>query len=222
MKSNIIADIISTIKEHKIYPNQLYNNKNTKNINITPRQSNIHNKIYSNTSTKIKVNKLNGNVEKINSNFTSQIKSSTRTHKSREKKINDTEIKKCISNQKMLLVNKPFLTNDRSKNKKNEFKKYDSLVNSLFNSYENKGCMTTTSTNKIKSEFNSSQRERNKSKQIQKEQNIGFVKSFCDENNGNKNFSIAGSSSTSEKKLVKKTKSNININLNNNFNNIII
>jgi len=224
MKSNIITDIISAIKEHKIYPNQLYNNKNTKNINITPRQSNIHNKIYSNTSTKIKVNKLNGNEEKINSNFTSQIKSSTRTHKSREKKINDIEIKKSISNQKMLLVNKPFHTNDRSKNKKNEFKKYDSLVNSLFNSYENKGCMTTTSTNKIKSEFNSSQRERNKSKQIQKEQNIGFVKSFCDENNGNKNknFSIAGSSSTSEKKLVQKTKSNININLNNNFNNIII
>jgi hypothetical protein len=125
----------------------------------------------------------------------------------------------------MLLVNKPFHTNDRSKNKKNELKKYDSLVNSLFNSYDNKGYLTTTSTNKIKNEINSSQREKNKSKQRQKKQNIGYVKSFCDENNGNrnKNFTISGFS-TSGKNLIKKTKSNnnININLNNNFNNIII
>ena len=217
--------MLSKIKEHKIYPNKLCNKKNIKNNNITPRQSNIHNNIYSNTSTKITVNKLNNNEEKINSNLTSQIKSSIRTNKSKEKKINDTEIKKSISNQKMLLVSKPFHTNDRSKNKKNELKKYDSLVNSLFNSYDNKGYMTTTSTNKIKSEINSSQRERNKSKQMQKNQNIGYVKSFCDENNGskNKNFTIA-SSSTSGKNLIKKTKSNnnININLNNNFNNIII
>ena len=225
MKSNIILDIFSKIKEHKIYPNELCYKQNIKNNSITPRQSNIHNNIYSNTSTKITVNKLNNNEEKINSNLTSQMKSSTRTNKSREKKIHDTEIKKSISNQKMLLVNKPFHTNDRSKNKKNELKKYDSLVNSLFNSYDNKGYITTTSTNKIKHEINSSQRERNKSKQRQKKQNLGYVKSFCDENNGNKNknFTISGFS-TSGKNLIKKTKSNnnININLNNNFNNIII
>ena len=225
MKNNSIIDIISKIKEHKINQNKIYNKKNIKNNNITPRQSNIHNKIYSNTSTKITVNKLNSKEEKINCNLTSQMKSSTRTNKSREKKINDTEIKKSISNQKMLLVNKPFHTNDRSENKKSELIKYDSLVNSLFNSYDNKGYMTTTSTNKIKSEVNSSQRERNKSNQMQKRQNMGYVKSFCDENNGNKNknFTVTGSP-TSGKNLIKKTKSNnnININLNNNFNNIII
>ena len=88
MKSNSIIEMLSKIKEHKIYPNKLCNKKNIKNNNITPRQSNIHNNIYSNTSTKITVNKLNNNEEKINSNLTSQIKSSIRTNKSKEKKIN--------------------------------------------------------------------------------------------------------------------------------------
>jgi hypothetical protein len=133
------------------------------------------------------------------------MKSSARTNKSKEKKINDTEIKKNISNQKMLLVNKTIHTNDRSKNKKNELKKYDLLVNSLFNSYDNKGYMTTISTNKIKSEVKFSQREKNKRKQMQKKQNIGNVKSFYDEKkeSKNKNFTITGSS-TSGKALIKK------------------
>ena len=215
--------VIKKMNTLKLNHNKLIVKKNSKN-SITPRQTHILvNQINTNSNNKIKVNIINNNEENINkNNFPQKPKLNNRKSKSREKITNENSTKKTPSIKKVLTVNKSYQI--KNKNKKNDLKNYNSLINTLFsNQNENKGYMTTTSTNNnnINSEINSSKREkRSKSKGIQKKKTIDGLKQFYEDNNNHKTKVMA---STTIKKSIKKTKSNTNIkiNLNNNFNDII-
>ena len=219
--------VVSKINILKINSNKLNGKKNTKN-SITPRQTNIlKNGIKTNSNNKIKVNIISNNEENIDKNnyISHQNQNNRITNKSIDKIKKENGIKKTNSIKKVLTVNKSYHTIAKNKNKKNEKNNYNSLINSLFTSQnENKGYMTTTSTNNnINGDINSSKREkRSKSKTIQKRKTIDNLKVFSDDNNNN-NKNNGGVKTTTTKKSIKKTKSNTNIkiNLNNNFNNII-
>ena len=230
--------VLSKINNLKINTNKLTTKKSTKN-SITPRQTHIMKKVInSNSNKKIRVNMITNNEENINNNnILSNTNHKIRTNKSKEKIKTDNGIKKENSTKKILTVNKSYHTMAKNKNKKNDNKNFNSLINTLFTSQnDNKGYKTTTNTNNIimnsNSNINSSKREkrRSKSKPIQKKKtndNIKDVKTYSDEQNININVNIKSkggtTTSTTNKKCIKKTKSNnnIKINLNNNFNNLI-
>ena len=213
--------VIKKMNTLKLNHNKLIVKKNTKN-SITPRQTHIiANSININSNNKIKVNIINNNEENINkNNFPPKQKLNNRKSKSREKILNENS---ATSFNKILTVNKSHHTMVKNKNKKNEINNYNSLVNTLFTSQnENKGYMTTTSTNNIiNSQVKSSKRERrSKSKGMQKKKTKDNIDFYDNKNNNKKPKTVAP---TTIKKSIKKTKSNTNIkiNLNNNFNNII-
>ena len=224
-----IAGILTKTNTLKVNQNKLSDKKNTKN-SMTPRQTNlIKKKINGNSSTKIKVHMANNNEENINKNIlVNQLKKNNGITKSKEKLNNETTKKKSTSTKKVLKVNKSYNTIAKNKNKKNDTNNYNSLINSLFTTHnDNKGYLTTTSTNNINSDINSTKREkkRSKSKTNTRPKNMESMNCNSNDNNKNnviKNSTLAGSCTTT-KKCIKKTKSNSNIkiNLNNNFNNII-
>jgi hypothetical protein len=224
-----IAGIITKTNTLKVNQNKLSDKKNTKN-SMTPRQTNlIKKKINGNSSTKIKVHMANNNEENINKNIlVNQLKKNNGITKSKLKLNNETTKKKSTSTKKVLKVNKSYNTIAKNKNKKNDTNNYNSLINSLFTTHnDNKGYLTTTSTNNINSDINSTKREkkRSKSKTNTRPKNMESMNCNFNDNNKNnviKNSTLAGSCTTT-KKCIKKTKSNSNIkiNLNNNFNNII-
>ena len=224
-----IAGIITKTNTLKVNQNKLSDKKNTKN-SMTPRQTNlIKKKINGNSSTKIKVHMAKNNEENINKNIlVNQLKKNNGITKSKEKLNNETTKKKSTSTKKVLKVNKSYNTIAKNKNKKNDTNNYNSLINSLFTTHnDNKGYLTTTSTNNINSDINSTKREkkRSKSKTNTRPKNMENMNCNSNDNNKNnviKNSTLAGSCTTT-KKCIKKTKSNSNIkiNLNNNFNNII-
>ena len=222
-------EMISKINFLKINSNKLSTKKLSKNT-ITPRQTHIiKNLINTNSNKKIKVNMLTNNEENINNNHQNQNHLINKS-KSKGKIKNEAVTKKKNFIKKVLTVNKSYHTIAKNKNKKNDMKNYNSLINTLISSQnDNKGYMTTSSTNNnFNNDIHSTKREkRSKSKTIQKKKTIDNIKDVKAFPNG-KNFKLNNKNngegaSLTNKNCIKKTKSNSNIqiNLNNNFNNII-
>ena len=220
-KNSTTTGILSKINNFKIIPNKLYTKNFSKNI-ITPRQPNNFPKpVNTNTNIKIRVNILSNNEENIDINYNSNRKRKSKLSKSKGKKINNSGIKGDLSFKNILTVNRSYNTIVKKNNIKKNNKNYNSLVNSLFISHnENKNYMPKTNLkNKINKENNSTNRNRNKKKEILGRKTVGYMKSFKDESHYKIN--TAG---TDGKRIIKRIKSNnnIKINLSNNFKNLMI
>ena len=140
--------------------------------------------------------------------------------KSIEKK--RTQGKNAYANQNVLTVNKSYHTivKNKNKNKKNELKAYDSLINTLFMS-QTDNYLTTSTNKKTNNEIMTTERENLKNKRnLQKKKTLDNIKTI---NIKNPKTQKVTNLATTTKKVLKKTHSNykIKINLNNNFNNII-
>ena len=182
-KNSTTTGILSKINNFKIIPNKLYTKNFSKNI-ITPRQPNNFPKpVNTNTNIKIRVNILSNNEENIDINYNSNRKRKSKLSKSKGKKINNSGIKGDLSFKNILTVNRSYNTIVKKNNIKKNNKNYNSLVNSLFISHnESKNYMPKTNLkNKINKENNSTNRNRNKKKEISGRKTVGYMKSFKDE-----------------------------------------